>query len=511
MFKMLKKKVRVKNKKKNILQKKYNFIISCTMKNICAGFLAITSCALVFTYINATTFNTQLKEKNINPTCDINKKQKNSKDKQKDSKEETANVSQENSLKNQFLNQLQIQTKIQNDENIIYMDAAASYPFTCSANLPEIAKLNGNSTGSNNAALKLQAIEQKSKIAIAEVLNCEAKQITFTSGATLSNNIVLLGISRWFAQYNFEINKSKVKDKKDKKIIKNHIISSKTEHKSVLKVLQYLEKTGFQVTYLQPDSSGFINPNSIRQAIRPNTFLVSIHAVNNELGTCQALEEIGKICYENEVIFHTDATQAFCKINIDVKKMKIDALTLSGHKIGTFKGIGAIYLSDFLTKSNANTKLGKCLPILFGGGETLCPGTRPTQLIAMLPYAIEYMLQIKNDISDIFNYLIEQLQRIPEVMIYTNLNNNVNSIVFIRIKNVFQKDINNYFKNKFDISAGSSCSSDKRSHVLEAIDKTISIEDGVMRISVHHAMTKNDVDKMIELIIKVIDASELSM
>lgn len=193
---------------------------------------------------------------------------------------------------------------------------------------------------------------------IGDVINADSKEIIFTSGSTESNNLVIKGVPSFY--------------KKNK----NHIITCQTEHKCILNSCRYMQNKGYQVTYLPVDDNGSINLDQLYNSITENTVLVSLMAVNNEIGVIHPLEKIGQICKEKKVFFHSDASQGFGKIPIDVNKMNIDLLSISSHKIYGPKGIGACFV-----RRRPRVRLE---PLISGGGQErgLRSGTLPTPLIA---------------------------------------------------------------------------------------------------------------------------------
>merc|ERR1711881_223871 len=215
----------------------------------------------------------------------------------------------------------------------IYLDMQATTPLdprVLDAQLPFMTGLYGNPHSRTHAYgwETDKAVEQARKH-IADLIGADPKEIIFTSGATESNNMSIKGVARFFGRGGKK---------------KKHIITSQTEHKCVLDSCRHLETEGFDVTYLPVASSGLIDLVELEKAIRPDTAIVSIMSVNNEIGVIQPLEEIGKLCRSNKVFFHTDGAQAVGKIPMDVNKMNIDLMSISSHKIYGPKGMGACYV-----------------------------------------------------------------------------------------------------------------------------------------------------------------------
>ena len=194
--------------------------------------------------------------------------------------------------------------------------------------MPYLTTEYGNPSSLYTIGRKSKKAIENARKQVAELINCDSKEIYFTAGGSESNNIAL----KAFAYAN-----------KDKG---NHIITSKIEHSSILETCRYLQTQGFEVSYINVDEQGFIKLDELQQSIKPSTILISIMSANNEIGTIQPIEEIAKIAHNHNIVFHTDAVQAICNMAIDVRKMKIDMLSLSGHKIHAPKGIGAIYVKD---------------------------------------------------------------------------------------------------------------------------------------------------------------------
>lgn len=246
----------------------------------------------------------------------------------------------------------------------IYLDYQATTPMdsrVLGKMLPYFTEKFGNPHSRSHAyGWEAEAACELAREQVASLIGATEKEIVFTSGATESNNIAIKGVARFY---------------KDKK---NHIITPVTEHKCVLDSCRHLEQEGFEVTYLPVQPNGLVDLEQLKAAIKDNTLLISVMAVNNEIGVIQPLAEIGKICRERGVFFHTDAAQGFGKIPLDVEAMNIDLMSISGHKIYAPKGIGALYV-----RRRPRVRLE---PLFSGGGQErgFRSGTLPTPQVVGL-------------------------------------------------------------------------------------------------------------------------------
>ena len=252
----------------------------------------------------------------------------------------------------------------------IYMDNNATTrcdPRVVDAMLPYFTEDYGNAASRNHVfGWKAEEAVEEGREQIGRIIGASAKEMVFTSGATESNNLALKGVAAMYKKKG------------------NHIITAITEHKAVLDPCKRLERDGFQVTFLPVDRFGRVSPDDVAKAMTDKTILVSVMAANNEIGTLHPIKEIGKLCKQKGVLFHTDAVQAVGKVPIDVNEMGIDLLSLSGHKIYGPKGIGALYVR----KKDPRVRLD---PIIDGGGHErgMRSGTLPVPSIVGLGKACE--------------------------------------------------------------------------------------------------------------------------
>ncbi|WP_153447614.1 cysteine desulfurase family protein [Vibrio algicola] len=327
---------------------------------------------------------------------------------------------------------------------IKYFDYAASTPVSAlvlDAMKSWQSESYANPSAAHSEGEKAAKAIQKARESIADKIGALPSEIVFTSGASESNNLALKGVAFKHLE------------------LKGHIITSSIEHKCILNTCAFLESIGFSVTYLDPGSDGLIASKELIAAIKQNTILISIHHVNNELGIIQPIESFGEIAFKNNILFHTDAAQSFCKLNIDVDDMDIDMLSLSGHKVYGPKGIGALYIRD-------SRGLG-LVPLIHGGGQELGlrGGTSPTPLIVGLGEAVDSFPSEPN--SNDYCMVMDSLNKL-------NFKRNGGSNVVPNIWSVtFESDLDvEKFKvNNWLVSQGSACNamSNVASHVLSAL------------------------------------------
>ena len=261
----------------------------------------------------------------------------------------------------------------------IYLDSQATTPLdprVMDAMMPHMTRMYGNPHSRTHVfGWEAEEATEVARKQVADLCGADAKEIIFTSGATESNNASIKGIARFYKSRG-----------------KTHIITTRTEHKCVLDSCRILEMEGFDVTYLPVMSNGLIDMAELEAAMRPETGLVSVMFVNNEIGVIQPMKEIGELCRKNKIFFHTDAAQALGKVPIDVNELKIDAMSLSGHKIYGPKGIGGLYV-----RRRPRVRLEAQIN---GGGQErgLRSGTLPTPLVVGFGAACEIAAQeMQND------------------------------------------------------------------------------------------------------------------
>lgn len=367
----------------------------------------------------------------------------------------------------------------------IYLDMQATTPTDPRAldmMLKFYTGLYGNPhSNTHNYGWETKKEVETSRSHIAKLINADTKEIIFTSGATESNNMVLKGIPRFY--------------KKTKK----HIITTRTEHKCVLEAARVMKNEGFDVTFLNVNDQGLINLRELENAIRTDTCLVSIMAVNNEIGVIQPIKEIGEICRKHKVFFHTDAAQAYGKIPIDVEEMKIDLLSISSHKIYGPKGIGALYV-----RRRPKVRVD---PIISGGGQEkgLRSGTLAPPLIAGFGEAARLMEQEFSNDSTHIKRLSEKLMHGLLSIEHTSLNGSMEhrypgciniSFAYVEGESLLMalRDI--------ALSSGSACTSAslEPSYVLHSLGKDDALAHSSIRFGIGRFTTDEEIDYVIKAI-----------
>ena len=372
---------------------------------------------------------------------------------------------------------------------MIYLDNAATtktHEDVVKEMLPYFTENYGNASSVYDLGSKSKLAITKSRETIAAALNAKPEEIYITAGGSESDN--------WALKATAEAYKNKGK----------HIITSKIEHHAILHTCEYLEREGYEITYLDVDERGLVDVEELKQAIRPDTILISVMFANNEIGTIEPIEEIGSIAKEYGILFHTDAVQAFGQIPINVEKMHIDMLSASGHKLNGPKGIGFLYIRK-------GVKIGS---FIHGGAQERKrrAGTENVPGIVGLGKAVEIAVATMEERtkkeSELRDYLIERvLKEVP----YSRLNGPRKDRLPNNVSFCFQFIEGESLLIMLDMkgicaSSGSACTSGSLdpSHVLLAIGLPHEIAHGSLRLTLGADTTKEDMDTTIEAIKEIV-------
>jgi cysteine desulfurase len=366
----------------------------------------------------------------------------------------------------------------------IYLDYAATTPVD-----PRVAQAMieclcadgpyGNpSSASHEYGRRARALVEKARVQVATSIGARPECIVWTSGATESDNLAVFGIAR------FNADRGK------------HLVSSRTEHKAVLDPLKQLEREGFAVTWLKPDSDGIVHPEQVQAALRADTQLVSLMHVNNEIGVIQDITAVGAVCRERGIPFHVDAAQSAGKLPLNVETMNVDLMSLTAHKVYGPKGIGALYV-------RRKPPLG-LKPILFGGGQEfgLRSGTLPTHQIVGMGVAFEIAERERQQDVDRLQVLRDRLWQgissLGDVQLNGHMQRRVAGLLNVSFQGVEGESLQ-FALRELAVSAGSACSSasDEASYVLRALGHSDQLAQSSLRFSLGRFTTEADVDKAI--------------
>ncbi len=369
----------------------------------------------------------------------------------------------------------------------IYLDNAATTPVDkkiVEAMIPYFTKEYGNASSQHLKGQEAKRALEQARDTIAKSISAKSEEIIFTSGGTESNNLTLKGL--YF---------------QNKKTGKNHIITTKIEHDCILNASKWLEKQGAQVTYLDVDEEGFINLEQLKNSIKENTLLVSVIHGNNEIGTIQDLETIGKICREKQVYFHTDACQSYTKTKLNVKKQNLDLVTLNAHKIHGPKGVGALYIRKGI----------KITPLLHGGGHEkgIRSGTENIPGIIGFAKAVQLAKTKHNkQMQKLRDKLINGILQIENTQLNGPHENRLCNNINICFNNIEGESIGGYLEaHGICSSTGSACSSHtlEPSHVLKAIGKTPLQANSSIRLSLSRLNTEQEINKVLETLPNIVN------
>lgn len=370
-----------------------------------------------------------------------------------------------------------------NMKRIIYLDNAATtkiHPEVLEEMMPYLQENYGNPAAIYSLAGQSAKGVAKARDQVAKLINARREEIYFTGGGSESDNWAIKAVAESFAH------KGK------------HIITTKIEHHAVLHSCEYLEKRGYQVTYVDVDSEGFVSPESIKAAIRPDTILISVMAANNEIGTIQPIAEIGHVAHEKGILFHVDGVQAYGHIPLDVEEMEIDLLSISAHKLHGPKGIGALYIH----------KKVKLSSFLHGGAQERHRRAGTHNVPAIVGFgkaaelACENMAEKMAKVAELRDYLIERiLTEISHVRLNGSREKRLPGNASFCFSFIEGESLLILLDQKGICgSGGSACTTGAvdPSHVLMAIGVPAEVAKGVVRLTLSEYTTREEIDLAVE-------------
>ncbi len=363
---------------------------------------------------------------------------------------------------------------------LIYLDNNSTTPvdpLVFESMRPYFTEFYGNPSNQHHSAgIKAARAVEKARAQIATAIGAEPDSIIFTSGATESNNLAILGICRKTA------------------FSPGHIVTSAIEHKAVIEPCRFLERNGWKVTYLQPDSQGVIDCHTVEKAITPETVLVSIMAANNEIGTIQSVGLIGDVCDRHGVLFHCDAAQSLGRMPIDVRQWNVDLLSLSAHKAYGPKGTGALFVRE-------KRKAEILAPLCYGGGQEagIRPGTLAVPNIVGFGVASELatanLEEETNRIRLLRQSLLDQLTKCcPDLVVHGHPTHSLPGLLSVGFPGV-DGDALMFSLQNISFSQGAACTSGspEPSHVLSAIGVTYELAHSTFRFGIGRFNTEEEI------------------
>ena len=376
-------------------------------------------------------------------------------------------------------------------QSTIYLDYASTTPVDprVASKMMEFLTPEGEfgnpASRSHRFGWKADEAVEEARSHVANLVNCDPREVVWTSGATEADNLAIKGVARFY--------KSKG----------NHIITSKIEHKAVLDPCRQLEREGFEVTYLDPDDKGVISPEVVKAAIKDSTVLVSIMHINNELGTVNDISKIGDITRDKGIFFHVDAAQSTGKVNIDLEKMSVDLMSFSAHKTYGPKGVGALYV-----RRKPRVRLEA---LIHGGGHErgMRSGTLAThQIVGMgeaFRLANKEMEEDHKKISKYHEKFLDKVKDIDHVYINGDLNNKVPNILNVSFNFVEGESLIMGLKD-IAVSSGSACTSAslEPSYVLRALGRKDELAHSSIRFSFGRFTSDDDVNNTLDILGNVV-------
>ena len=376
-------------------------------------------------------------------------------------------------------------------QSTIYLDYASTTPVDprVASKMMEFLTPEGEfgnpASRSHRFGWKADEAVEESRSHVANLVNCDPREIVWTSGATEADNLAIKGVARFYK------NKG------------NHIITSKIEHKAVLDPCRQLEREGFEVTYLDPDAGGVISPDAVKSAMKDSTILVSIMHINNELGTVNDLEKIGEIVRKNGAFFHVDAAQSTGKVDIDLSRIPVDLMSFSAHKTYGPKGVGALYV-----RRKPRVRLEA---LIHGGGHErgMRSGTLATHQIVGMGEAFRIAkVEMEKDhkkVNKFHKKFLDKVKEIDHVYINGDLKNKVPNILNISFNFVEGESLIMGLKD-IAVSSGSACTSAslEPSYVLRALGRKDELAHSSIRFSFGRFTSDDDVSSTLDILGNVV-------
>lgn len=371
----------------------------------------------------------------------------------------------------------------------VYMDYSATTPVkkeVLDAMLPYFSEHFGNPSSLYSIAQESKEALEKARGQVASLIGAKANEVFFTAGGSEADNWALEGVA------------DALKDKG------NHIITTKIEHHAILHTAEYLEKHGIDVTYLDVDAEGRVNPEDVEKAITDKTVLISIMMVNNEVGTIEPIKEIAEIAHNHGILLHTDAVQALGNVPIDVDNMGIDLMSMSGHKIYGPKGVGALYIRKGTKISN----------FIHGGAQEMKKRAGTENLAGIVGFgkaaelAKENLESHINRVSELRDYFISEVtSKIPDTIVNGSMEHRHPGNANISFEYIEGESMLILLDmNGISVSTGSACSSKSLtpSHVLSAMGIPVERIHGTLRFTIGDPTTKEDIDYVIEKLVEIV-------
>jgi cysteine desulfurase len=363
----------------------------------------------------------------------------------------------------------------------VYLDYAATTPvddrvaaamMSCLGETGSFA----NPSSTHEPGTRARALVEQAREQVADIINASSEEVIWTSGATESDNLAILGAARF------------------RRTRGEHVVTTFTEHPAVLQSCRQLEREGYRVTYLRPDEQGIVEPASVAAVLTDDTVLVSVMHVNNETGVVQDIGAIGKICRDHDVLFHVDAAQSVGRLPVDVRALHIDLLSMSGHKIYGPKGVGALFLD--------RERIHRVEPLFYGGGHErgLRPGTLATHQVvgmgAAVALAAECMIEDVAALEALRLRLWSRICSVPGTILNGDPVRRASHILSVSVSGVEGESLHDGLRRELAVASGSACASDsdEASRVLHALGHSDQLAQSTVRFSLGRGTSELDID-----------------